>query len=60
MKTFLWNDDATQVGAGAARGFHDDELMSTLLAFFEFNPKRIEDIKVAQSRPVTKKTFQYN
>jgi len=27
LKTFLWNDEATQSGAGAARGFHDDEVM---------------------------------
>jgi len=34
MKTFLWNDQASMQGAGAARGFHDDDVMSTMLAFF--------------------------
>lgn len=60
FKTFLWNNDATQQGAGAARGFHDDDIMSTLLAFWEFNPKKIEEIRVAQTRPVVRRTFQYN
>lgn len=60
LKTFLWNNDATQQGAGAARGFHDDDIMSTLLAFWEFNPKKIEEIRVAQTKPPARKTFQYN
>lgn len=60
LKTFLWNNDATQQGAGAARGFHDDDIMSTLLAYFEFDPKRILDIQVAKSMPRVVKKFQYN
>jgi hypothetical protein len=60
MKVFLWNNDATQQGAGAARGFHDDDVMSTLLAYFEFNPKKIEEIQIARSTPKPKRSFQYN
>lgn len=60
MKTFLWNNDATQVGAGAARGFHDDDVMSTLLAYWEFNPKQIQAIQIAKTTPIHKKRFQYN
>jgi len=59
MKTFLWNDDATQQGAGAARGFHDDDVMSTLLAYFEFSPQKVMQIEVARTRPVRRKSFQY-
>lgn len=60
LKTFLWNDDANQSGAGAARGFHDDDVMSTLLAYWEFNPKKMEAEMVAKTRPQTKKKFQYS
>ncbi len=59
MKTFLWNDDATQVGAGAARGFHDDDVISTLLAYWEFSPKKIEEIQVAKAKAPSMKRFQY-
>ncbi len=60
MKQFVWNDEATQQGAGAARGFHDDDIISTLLAFWEFSPKQAEQIMVAKSRPVHKKRFQWS
>lgn len=60
LKTFLWNNDATQQGAGAAKGFHDDDIMSTMLAFWELNPKKQEEIRVAQARPIVKRVFQYN
>lgn len=59
MKTFLWNDDATQKGAGAARGFHDDEVMSTMLAFWDWTPKKSEEIAFAQTKPTFTKRFQY-
>lgn len=60
MKQFVWNDDATQQGAGAARGFHDDNIMSTLLAYWEWTPKRAEEVFVAKTRPRFVKKFQYN
>lgn len=59
MRTFQWNDDATQKGAGAARGFHDDDMMSTLLAYWEWTPARTENLLFAESKPKTKRTFQY-
>lgn len=59
MKVFLWNDDANHQGAGAARGFHDDDIISTMLAFWEFNPRKIEEIRVAQTRPPVRRKFQY-
>jgi hypothetical protein len=59
MKVFVWSDEAQQSGAGAAHGFHDDDVMSTMLAYFEFNPKKIEQQRVAQARTVVKRNFQY-
>lgn len=60
FKTFLWNDEAAQSGAGAARGFHDDDVISTLLAYWEFSPKKMEAMAVAKNRPRVVKRFQYN
>lgn len=59
MKTFIWTNDATQVGAGASRGFHDDDVISTLLAYWEFNPEKLEEIQVARAKPIIKRRFQY-
>jgi hypothetical protein len=59
LKTFLWSDEARQEGAGAAKGFHDDDVISTMLAFWEFHPKKIEELRVSQTRPRHKKSFQY-
>ena len=39
LKTFVWTDSARQQGAGAQRGFHDDDVISTLLAFWGLNPQ---------------------
>jgi len=39
MKTFIWSDVARQQGAGAERGFTDDDIMSTLLGFLEMKGK---------------------
>jgi hypothetical protein len=38
FQTFEWTDSAKQKGAGAQRNFHDDDVMSTLLAFWDLNP----------------------
>ena len=35
MKTFIWSGESRKSGAGAKYGFHDDRLMSLLLALFE-------------------------
>ena len=59
MNTFLWNDDATQKGAGAARGFHDDDIMSTMLAFFEWTPKKTEELFAVEVAPKMVRKFQY-
>ena len=59
FRVFLWNDEATQLGAGAARGFHDDDVISTLLAFWDWTPQKTEQLFVANSRTTFKKRFQY-
>ncbi len=59
MKAFIWSDEASRQGAAASPGFHDDDIMSTLLAFWEMTPKRTEELRVAQTRPRHKRTFQY-
>ncbi|MCP6718054.1 MAG: phage terminase large subunit [Patescibacteria group bacterium] len=41
FKTFVWNDSARQSGAGAERSFHDDDVISTLLGFWEMEDKDI-------------------
>lgn len=59
LKVFLWNDDATQQGAGAARGFHDDNVISSMLAFWDFNPIKTEEIQMKRAVPQPKRSFQY-
>jgi hypothetical protein len=59
MKSFMWSNEATQQGAGAARGFHDDDIMSTLLAYWDFTPERAVQIQAAKSRPVMRRRPQY-
>lgn len=59
MKVFVWSNEATQSGAGASRGFHDDDVMSTLLAYWQFSPKKVEFARAAKARPRSRKKFQY-
>ncbi len=42
LKTFIWSDEAKKQGAGAQRHFHDDDVMSTLLAFWGIKAKSEE------------------
>ena len=60
MKSFTWNNEASMQGASASRGFHDDDIMSTLLAFWDLSPRRVEMMKVAKAHVPTKKKFQYS
>ena len=59
MKVFVWSDEASQSGAGASRGFHDDDIISTMLAFWEFHPKKVEEIRAVETRPRIIRRFQY-
>lgn len=59
LKTFIWTDEAKNKGAGAQRGFHDDDIMSTLLAFWDITPTKLEYIQSKRSKPIVKNKFQY-
>jgi hypothetical protein len=60
MKSFMWSDSAQQKGAGAAAGFHDDDVMSTMLAFWDFTPEKVIYRQAAHATPPRKKRFQYS
>lgn len=62
MKSFMWSDDAKMQGAGAAKGFHDDDVMSTLLAYWDFHPEAVEEDEIRRFNPPpskSKRKFQY-
>lgn len=59
MRLFQYTDEASQQGAGAPRGFHDDDVISTLLAYFEFEPKKVEQVRAKQAMPQSKRVFEY-
>lgn len=60
MKVFIWSNEAREQGAGAASGFHDDDVMSTMLAYWEFDPTRMEEIFAVRATPQPVRRFQYN
>lgn len=60
FKTFIWSDQARQKGAGAQRGFHDDDVMSTLLAFWELSPQIVEQERALKSKNYQVRTFEYD
>ena len=60
FNTFVWADEAKLQGAGAQRGFHDDRVMATLLAFWELTPQNVELFQAKESKPIREKRFQYN
>lgn len=62
MKVFVWSDEAKMQGAGASAGFHDDNIMATLLSYFDMTPQRAERERISileAEAPPIKKTFQY-
>jgi hypothetical protein len=59
MKVFVYSDEARSEGAGASRSFHDDDVISTLLAFWSMTPEKSDDILIQRSIPKAKKSFQY-
>jgi hypothetical protein len=63
MKSFMWSNEARQSGAGAARGFHDDDVMSTMLACWDFTPDRVVEDQIARIPEPTQaptRRFQYS
>lgn len=60
LKVFSWNNEASQKGAGSPRGFHDDDVISTMLAFWEIKPQKVEERVIMRYMPQTKtRRFQY-
>lgn len=59
MKTFVWSNEATNQGAGAQLGFHDDDIMSTMLAYWDWTPQKSEVSLAAKTRPINRKVFQW-
>ena len=62
FKTFVWTDSAKQKGAGAASGAHDDDVMSTLLGFWDMKPidKQVRQLQQQIAIKHNKKPpFQY-
>ena len=39
LKTFIYQDEVAQKGAGAQRGYHDDDVMALMLAFWNVKPR---------------------
>lgn len=60
MKVFVWSDEATMQGAGASRGFHDDNIIATLLAYWDFSVQRADKIKFNKYKGNRVKKFQYH
>ncbi|NCN26065.1 hypothetical protein GW915_00685 [bacterium] len=59
LKVFVWSNEAAQSGAGASSGFHDDDVISTMLAYWDFNPEKQEEVAIARARPSKVRRFQY-
>ena len=59
LKTFIWNNEVRQQGAGAQRGFHDDDVMSTMLAFWEYSPQIIQAREIKRAIPPIRRRYQY-
>jgi len=62
--TFVWTDSAKQKGAGAQRNFHDDDVMSTMLAYWMISPKfkakrKLRIIVEKEKATRNRQTFQY-
>ena len=62
MNTFIYSDEANQKGAGAQSGYHDDQLMATMLAYWGVVPRSLKDetsyvrrLLQAKSKPKEKK-----
>lgn len=43
LDVFIWTDEIKRKGAGARRGYHDDDVISTMLAYWGLKPKKTED-----------------
>lgn len=64
FKTFCWTDSARQSGAGAEKGFHDDNVIATLLSFFGLEMKtsrtRLQDELMAGGMAEQRRNIMWN
>ena len=59
LMTFIWTDVARQKGAGAQRNYHDDDVMSTLLAYWGLSPSIVATREARKKVKPVKRKFQY-
>lgn len=63
MKVFVYSDEAQKKGAGAQRGYHDDNVMALMLAYFNVRPKTKEENTLSrlleEKRVQNKKPYQF-
>lgn len=61
MKTFVYSPEAQKRGMGAERGFHDDSLIATMLAYWDVKAeKNLNEplvIRPQESEPKTSKSY---
>lgn len=63
MKTFIYSDEAHLKGAGAQTGFHDDRVMSLLLAYWNIEAKTPKERNILERVGQKKKSvvqYQYD
>lgn len=61
LPKFIYTDEAAQQGAGAQNGYHDDNIMATLLAFWNVKPISLREKSLLDrdTRQKAKKMVQY-
>lgn len=60
MQTFVWNDMAAQKGASAEPNCHDDNIMATMLSYWDLDPEKVQKREQRKSRNKFKSfQFQY-
>lgn len=61
MKTFIYSDEADKKGAGAQNGYHDDNIMATMLAFWNIKAvtAREKSLLDRLNAPKQKKVVKY-
>ena len=47
-KTFIYSDEANQKGAGAQNGYHDDQIMATMLAYWGLTAKSQKELSLLE------------
>lgn len=61
MKVFIYTNEAQQKGAGAQNGYHDDQIMSTMLAYWNIKPVTVREQSIMDrfDRQKKKKVVKY-